>query len=153
VSHEPRFDSLLKGYQPEASPRSPTEKPPPSMRKRFGGGAGGRAVGKGRLKPGDMNKTETRYADRLEAMLHAHEIRWWRFEGLKFRLSDGAWYTPDFNVLTANGDVECHEVKGHWEEAARVRIKVAADQYPFRFVACTEKRKKDGGGWNFEVFE
>lgn len=62
------------------------------------------------------------------------------------------FYTPDFAVMTANGTMEMHEVKGFWQDDARVKIKVAAESYPFRFVAVKAKSKKDGGGWSFEVF-
>ena len=33
----------------------------------------------------------------------------------------------------------------------RAKIKIAAELYPFRFLAA--KPKKDGGGWDVEVFE
>ena len=35
---------------------------------------------------------------------------------------------------------------------ARAKIKIAADQYPFRFIAVTAKTKKAGGGWSVESF-
>lgn len=106
----------------------------------------------GRLKVGAMNKTEQRYADHLEALRRAGAIQWFKFEGMKFRLADGTFYTPDFAVLRGDGFLECHEVKGHWQDDARVKIKVAADLYPVRFLAVTERRKSDGGGWQVEDF-
>jgi hypothetical protein len=45
-----------------------------------------------------------------------------------------------------------YEVKGMWREAARVRIKVAADRHPFRFIAVTKRLVRDGGGWKEELF-
>jgi len=45
-----------------------------------------------------------------------------------------------------------HEVKGFWQDDARVKIKVAADMYPFRFIAVKPRAKKDGGGWQTEAF-
>ena len=48
--------------------------------------------------------------------------------------------------------MELHEVKGHWQDDARVKIKVAAEQYPFRFVAVKARAKKDGGGFSEEEF-
>ena len=33
------------------------------------------------------------------------------------------------------------------------KIKVAADMYPFRFLAVRVKPKKEGGGWAMESFE
>ncbi len=40
-------------------------------------------------------------------------------------------------------------MKGHWEDDARVKIKVAAEMYPFRFVAITSSRKD---GFAYEEF-
>ena len=110
--------------------------------------AGNRDYALGRLKAGTMNRTEAAYAQLLEAMKQRGELLWYRFEGLKLRLADATFYSPDFAVMTADGTIECHEVKGHWRDDARVKIKVAADQYPFRFVAVT----RDGGTWSFEAF-
>jgi hypothetical protein len=33
-----------------------------------------------------------------------------------------------------------------------VKIKVAADLYPFRFIAVQALPKKEGGGWRVETF-
>jgi len=103
----------------------------------------------GRLKAGKMNQTEAAYSRKLELMKAAGEIVWYRFEGLKFRLADNTFYSPDFAVMRADGEIEIHEVKGHWTDDARVKIKVAADQYPFRFIAV----KKKGSGWEREHFD
>ncbi|RQR68973.1 hypothetical protein DIE11_34145 [Burkholderia sp. Bp9012] len=106
----------------------------------------------GRLRTGEMNKTEQRYADHLEARKQAGEVAWYRFEGIKFRLADNTFYTPDFAVMLVNGQLEAHEVKGHWQDDARVKVKVAADQYPVRFIAVKAGRARDGGGWQTEEF-
>lgn len=107
----------------------------------------------GRLKAGAMNKTEAAYAAHLELLRRAGEVLWFKFEGLKLRLADNTFYSPDFAVMLANGQIECHEVKGHWLDDARAKIKVAADLYPFRFIAVKAQAKKNGGGWETEVFE
>lgn len=106
----------------------------------------------GRLKVGQMNKTEAAYAETLKARVMAGEVAWFKFEGLKFRLADNTFYTPDFAVMLSDGAMEAHEVKGHWQDDARAKIKIAADLYPFRFVAVKAKTKKDGGGWAVEEF-
>lgn len=106
----------------------------------------------GRLKTGQMNKTEAAYAQHLSLLQHAGEIAWHKFEGLKLRLADNTFYTPDFAVMSSDGVMECHEVKGFWQDDARAKIKIAADMYPFRFVAIKAKAKKDGGGWDVEAF-
>ncbi|UQV48123.1 DUF1064 domain-containing protein [Janthinobacterium lividum] len=106
----------------------------------------------GRLKVGAMNKTEAAYAQTLEQRKAAGEVAWFKFEGLKFRLADNTFYTPDFAVLLVGGALEAHEVKGHWQEDARAKIKIAADMYPLRFVAVQALPKKSGGGWKVEEF-
>lgn len=106
----------------------------------------------GRLKTGTMNKTEAAYAALLEAQKAAGEVAWYKFEAIKLRLADNTFYTPDFAVMLRSGQLEMHEVKGFWADDARVKIKVAADMHPFRFVAIRPKAKKDGGGWAVEEF-
>ena len=39
------------------------------------------------------------YAQTLELRKAAGEVAWYKFEGLKFRLADNTFYTPDFAVL------------------------------------------------------
>lgn len=118
-----------------------------------GGKAGHARLALGRLKTGERNKTEAAYERHLEERRAAGEVLWFRFEGLKLRLADNTFFTPDFAVMLASGQLEAHEVKGFWHDDARVKIKIAAELYPFRFIAATVRKKKDGGGWNFEVFE
>lgn len=106
----------------------------------------------GRLKTGQMNKTEEAYAKYLQNLQHAGQVVWYKFEGVKLRLADNTFYSPDFAVMLASGEMEMHEVKGFWQDDARAKIKIAADLYPFRFVAVKVKAKKDGGGWAVEEF-
>lgn len=113
---------------------------------------GNRDFALGRLKPGTMNKTEAAYALVLDGRQHHREILWHRFEGIKLRLADNTFYTPDFAVMAADNVLEMHEVKGFWRDDARAKIKIAADQYPFRFVALTARSKKAGGGFAEEHF-
>lgn len=107
---------------------------------------------KGRTKVGDRNKTEAAYESHLDLLMKAGEILWFKFEGLKLRLADNTFYTPDFAVMTKEGYIECHEVKGFWMEDAKVKIKVASALFPFRFIAIKAIAKKDGGGWSVEEF-
>ena len=106
----------------------------------------------GRLKTGAMNRTEEAYATYLDTLRYSGEVLWHRFEGVKLRLADSTFYTPDFAVMAADGVMEMHEVKGFWTDDARVKIKVAASQYPFRFMAFKAEAKKRGGGWIREDF-
>jgi hypothetical protein len=106
----------------------------------------------GRLKTGEMNKGEAEYAAHLEGMRAAGAVLWWKFEGVKLRLADNTFYTCDFAVLAKDGILEMHEYKGFWQDDARVKIKVAASLYPFRFVAVKPRAKKQGGGYEAEAF-
>lgn len=101
----------------------------------------------GRLKTGQMNKTESAYATHLEMMKHSKEILWWKFEGVKLRLADNTFFTPDFAVMSASHAIELHEVKGFMTDDANVKIKVAADTYPITFKVI---RKGKGGTWDIE---
>jgi hypothetical protein len=105
----------------------------------------------GRLKPGDMNRTEAAYAQTLEARKQAGEVVWWEYEGITLKLADDTRYTPDFAVMLANGEMEMHETKGFLREDAWIKLKVAARQFPFRFWLVKKVKPSDGGGWKSEV--
>ncbi|MBP0633192.1 hypothetical protein J8I34_33585 [Cupriavidus sp. AcVe19-6a] len=107
----------------------------------------------GRLPAGEMNPTEKAYAALLELEKQAGLITWYAFEPIKLRLGKNTFYTPDYGVRLASGELELREVKGFWRDDARVKIKNAAYLYPiFRFVAVTKKKKSEGGGWDREEF-
>ncbi len=107
----------------------------------------------GRLPQGERNRTEAAYERFLQEQQMVGLILWFQFEGMKFRLADKTFYTPDFIVQTNSGHLEAHEVKGFWQDDARVKIKVAADRFkPFKFIAAKPRAKKDGGGWQIEEF-
>jgi hypothetical protein len=95
-----------------------------------------------------MNKLESRYADHLEALRLSMHIRSWAYEAVKLRLADGAWFTPDFMVVLPDLAIEFHETKGFMREAARVRLKVAAEMHPFLFRLVHDVR---GIGFSAEV--
>lgn len=78
------------------------------------------------------NNAERDYAVGLEAQRRAGVLREWHYEAIRLRVGGGAFYTPDFLVVTASGEVQVHEVKGHMREAARVRMLAVLDRYPFR---------------------
>jgi hypothetical protein len=111
--------------------------------------AKGRTV---RREAGVMNGLERQYAEALELEKRVGNIAWFAFEGIKLRLADRTFYTPDFAVIRGDGTLEIHEVKGHWEDDARVKIKVAAEMFPFKFISAKPKPKKLGGGWEIEEF-
>lgn len=102
---------------------------------------------------GRLNKLEARFQrEFLQRKRDKGDLLWYDFEALKFRLADGAWYTPDFVSEDMHGSMVAWETKGFWREAARIRIKVAADKYPWiRFIAVTRDRRT--GEWVFEHFQ
>jgi hypothetical protein len=100
-----------------------------------------------------MNSLESKYATYLEEQKLAGLIVDYWYERVKFRLADRTYYTPDFLVQHADDTLGVHECKGFWEEDARIKIKVAAEQNPaFRFIAVQALPKKAGGGWKTEEF-
>lgn len=101
---------------------------------------------RGRHRPGHMNKLEARYCQQLEIEKNIGKVLWWSFEAIKFKLADKTYLTPDFIVMTNDGYLEAHEVKGFWEDDARAKIKVAADKFPVKFVAVQWK----SGAWVYE---
>jgi ribonuclease BN (tRNA processing enzyme) len=78
-----------------------------------------------------MNKTEARYAMKLRAFVSSGLVKEFAY---------------DFMVINVDDVVEFHEVKGFWRDDARVKIKAAADKFPFRFIAAQEV----GGKWKYE---
>jgi hypothetical protein len=101
-----------------------------------------KAKGRTKHERGQMNRVEREYAAELDLRLKADDIVWWGFEALTLRLADRTTYTPDFVILHNDGLVEIVEIKGHWEDDARVKIKVAAEQFfMFQFVAITVTKR------------
>jgi hypothetical protein len=100
-----------------------------------------------------MNKTEARFAEMLEGKLRRNEIAWYGFEAVRLKLATKTYYTPDFVILHNDGTLEFAEVKGHWEDDARVKIKVVAKMFwMFTFRAYKPVAQKHGGGWETEEF-
>ena len=107
----------------------------------------------GRLKVGERNRTEAAYEQHLELRRRVGEVAWYRFEGVKLRLADNTFITVDFSVMLSDGKMEMHDVKGSkaiYRDDARVKMKVAAEMYPFAFRVAYPQAKKDGGGWLIE---
>lgn len=95
-----------------------------------------------------MNKLETAYRDYLVCQQLAGEVAWFAYEGIKLRLAGKTFYTPDFFVMLANGELELHETKGFMQDDAAVKLKVAAENFPFRVYLVKAIAKKVGGGWD-----
>lgn len=108
----------------------------------------------GRLKAGEMNKTESAYAEHLKAAVIAGEVAAWWFEGIGMRVAKSCHYYPDFLVLLTSGEVQVHEVKGRAangsfraEDDARVKLKACAEKYPFPLIIVWPKQGGPRNGW------
>lgn len=99
-----------------------------------------------------MNGWESEYASILEARKRSGEVLWFQFEGMRLRLSNEVTFKPDFAVMLSSGELYYVETKGFIREHARIRLSVAADLFPFRFVLTRRRKVKDGGGWDERVF-
>ena len=108
----------------------------------------------GRLKQGMMNKSEERYErEILKPGLLAGEILWYKFEAIKLRIAKNTFLTPDFAVLPRSMVMELRDVKGArgiYMDDAKVKMKVAAESYPFVFKVCFVP-KKIGYAWEEEI--
>lgn len=107
---------------------------------------------KGRLKSGELNKTEQEFQEELERRKHIGTIKWYRFHPFNLRLANGLFYRPDVLVLDSSDQLIVYEVKGFWTDDAVAKVKVAADTFPFAFIAVSKEAKKRGGGWKERYF-
>lgn len=101
----------------------------------------------GRLKTGERNKTEKAFENYLHLLHKTGEILWFKFESIKLRLADNTFFTVDFFVVNKNNELEAYEVKGSkfiFQDDAKVKIKVAAETFPFKFFVVYPQK---GGAW------
>ena len=120
-------------------------------------------IGRGiRRVAGRMNDLELRYQKYLSEQQRAGYVVKFAFEAIKLRLADKTSWTPDFYVMRPDGLIEFHDtkgttskktakgrVKGPWiEQHANIKMKVAAEMYPFRFFAVW----LDGGVWQYQEY-
>lgn len=137
--------AIESGREKNAQPASPIEQKTAIQPK-----ARGRTA---KREAGKMNGLELAYAENvLEPLKRAGEILEYWFERFTFKIADDCRYTPDFVVLFPDGLLQCRETKGVWEDDALVKIKVAAEMFPFEFIAIQRLPKKEGGGWKEREF-
>lgn len=105
----------------------------------------------GRMRDGLPNKTEQRFIDEwITPRVLAREIVWWAFEGITLKLAPDCRLTVDFFVMFADGRLQAIDAKGSLNivsEDAAVKMRVAANQFPFPFFYAVPNAKKQGGGW------
>jgi len=97
-----------------------------------------------------MNKTEAEYAQHLEALKHAGQIYDWWFEKVTMKIAPDTRLTPDFLIQLPSGELIFDDVKGSmaiYQDDAKVKMKVAANTFPFRFRIVIPRTQKAGGGW------
>lgn len=117
-----------------------------------------RVCGKGvrtSRKPGEMNRLEQKYADRLEKQKQRGEIAEWRFDAFKFRLpADKCWIVVDFLVMGLDGAISFHECKGFMEGDAWLKLKMVVQEYwMFDFYVVKVLPQKKGGGFDIRLIE
>lgn len=94
-----------------------------------------------------MNGLEAKFMAELERAVTGSDYSWVGFERIQLKLADRTTYTPDFAVVGPSGEMVMYEVKGFWRDDARVKLKVAAEQFPFfTFYAVTLKKRE----WQYE---
>jgi hypothetical protein len=99
---------------------------------------------------GVMNKLEQAWMNELLARQRAGELLVIRFEEVTLKLAHDVRYTPDFWTVTSQGLVRCYETKGWMRDDARVKLRVAAAQFPeFEFVLVQRKNR----AWLLEPVE
>lgn len=108
----------------------------------------------GRLKPGEMNKTERRFFDEwITPRIHSGELVWSAFELITLKIASDCRITVDFFVMRHSGEIEAIDVKGSSAvvtDDALVKLKVAADTFPFPVSMAWPKKAADGGGWEIK---
>lgn len=96
---------------------------------------------RGRHKPGEMNRLEASYADHLTACKAAGVVDWFSFEAVTLKLAHDCRLTVDFFVMLTDGTLEAHDTKAlrkgkaHFEEDAKIKLRVAAEKFPWPFKA------------------
>ena len=95
-----------------------------------------------------MNKSETAYSWHLQARRQAGEILWFEFEAIKLKLAKNTHLTIDFAVMSADGILQMHDVKGAAaiiQDDSWAKMKIAADRFPFAFFLAIPIKGKRAG--------
>jgi hypothetical protein len=93
-------------------------------------------LAKARRVAGVMNKLEAEFKQ-LFLLQKPHG-----YEEITFKLGPDCRYTPDFWSQEADDTITISEIKGHWRDDAKVKIRVAAEKFPmFRFEAWSKPNK------------
>lgn len=77
------------------------------------------------------SKLEEDYDVILHGGLLSGELKAYTYGSVKLRLAKKTWLTPDFFLQYADGRLAFHETKGYMRDDAAVKLKVAADRFPW----------------------
>lgn len=75
----------------------------------------------------EMNATEARYGQELEAQRRNGEIISWAYQPHTLQIAPSTTYTPDFGIVDEQGYTFV-EIKGHLRDDSSVKYKVARNQ-------------------------
>ena len=109
-----------------------------------------------------QSKLEQAYEGLLAGRKLGGEIADYKYEPISLKLAEGVRYIPDFMVEMPDGEIQLHEVKAGrekkvegvrtgetvplTEDASRIKIRMAAKEFAFRFVLAYFRK----GTWYFE---
>ena len=107
----------------------------------------------GTVRQPKMNKTEKAFAQLLDLKFKAGELLWWEYEPMNLRLGVKCYYRIDFMVMEKSGRLVAYEVKGKWEDDALVKIRTAAEKFPWPFIAVSWLKNDRGDFvWEYRKF-
>ncbi len=98
--------------------------------------------GRKRREAGTMNGHEAAYDRILALRKQSGDILDYGYERVTLKIAGDCRLTMDFDVHLPDGEVQFHEVKAsskgkpRMEDDARVKLKCAADTFPFRIYVC-----------------
>lgn len=75
----------------------------------------------------EMNATEARYAQELEAQRRSGQIISWAYQPHTLQIAPNTLYTPDFGIVDKQGYTFV-EIKGYLRDDASVKYRVAKNQ-------------------------
>lgn len=94
-----------------------------------------------------LNRTERAYL----AYLRARGLSWIGVQNITLKLADDCRLTCDFCYINSEGRLTLVDTKGgFWREDAKIKIKVAARQFPFITFIVAHKEKTQ---WREEVIK
>ena len=87
---------------------------------------------------------EANYARYLNWLVKLKEILSWKYENktFEFPVKKGTrFYTPDFEVLTKNNQIEYHEVKGYMTQKGQTALNRMSKYYPQIKIIMVQKKE------------